>query len=321
MSGKARILVGRKLPDPVEARLTRDYDAVLNPGDKNYAPDELSALLQDCDAAVVSHTELFDAAAIEKLPAGFKAVCNVSVGHDHVDKAAAKAKGVIVTNTPDVLSDATAEIAMLCLLGAARRASEGERLIRAHGWKDWSLSFMVGRQVTGQTLGIFGMGRIGEVVAKRARGFDMRVIYHNRRPSPAADALGAEYVADLDAFLAQSSYLSLNAPATPETKGFLNAERIAKLPKGVVVINTARGALVDDDALIAALESGHVFAAGLDVFNNEPDIDKRYAGLDNVFLLPHVGSATQETREAMGHRAVDNLDAVMAGREPGDRVA
>ncbi|MEM6492179.1 MAG: NAD(P)-dependent oxidoreductase, partial [Pseudomonadota bacterium] len=166
-----------------------------------------------------------------------------------------------------------------------------------------------------------GMGRIGEVLAKRAKGFDMRVLYHNRRPSPTADAIGAEYVDSLDALLAQSDYFSLNCPATPETKGILNAERIAKLPKGAVVINTARGVLVDDDALIAALKSGHLFAAGLDVFNNEPNIDPRYADLDNVFLLPHIGSATKETREAMANRAADNLDAVTAGREPVDRVA
>ncbi|MEM6492050.1 MAG: D-glycerate dehydrogenase, partial [Pseudomonadota bacterium] len=265
MSGKLRVLVGRKLPGVVEARLARDYDAILNPEDRAYPSDELVAKLQDCDAIVASHTEHFSADVIDRLPSGFKAICNVSVGHDHVDKQAAKARGVVVTNTPDVLNDATAEIAMLCMLGAARRASEGERLIREHAWKDWSLSFMVGVQVTGKTLGILGMGRIGEVLAKRAKGFDMRVLYHNRRPSPTADAIGAEYVDSLDALLAQSDYFSLNCPATPETKGILNAERIAKLPKGAVVINTARGVLVDDDALIAALKSGHLFAAGLDV--------------------------------------------------------
>lgn len=315
------VLVTRRLPDPVEARLARDYDPVFNPEDRMYATEELIERTNAADAVIACHTERYSADVIARLGDRPTAICNFSVGHDHVDLAAAKAKGLIVTNTPDVLSDATAEINMLLILAAARRAGEGERLVRAGGWKDWSPAFMVGRQVTGKTLGVLGMGRIGQVVAKRARGFDMRVLYHNRRPSPAATALGAEYMADLDAMLAQCDVLSLNCPATPETKGIANAALFAKLPRGAIVVNTARGALVDDDALIAALESGRLFAAGLDVFNNEPALDERYKTMTNVFLLPHIGSATRETREAMGHRALDNLDAVMAGREPGDRVA
>ena len=250
-----------------------------------------------------------------------KIIANFSVGVDHVDLEAAKARGIVVTNTPDVLSDATAEIAMLCLLGAARRASEGERLIRAGAWNSWSPAFMVGLQVTGKRIGIVGMGRVGQVVAKRARGFDMEVHYYNRRRLPEEIEQGAVFHDTLDDLLAVSQVLSLNCPATPKTKGLLNADTIAKLPDRALIVNTARGALVDDDALIAALKSGKIAAAGLDVFNDEPNIDPRYAELDNTFLLPHIGSATEETRIAMGERALGNMDAFFAGREPGDRVA
>jgi lactate dehydrogenase-like 2-hydroxyacid dehydrogenase len=267
------------------------------------------------------HTEKFSAEVVARLPDCVKAIANFSVGVDHVDLQAAAARGIIVTNTPDVLSDATAEIAILCMLGAARRASEGERLVRSAGWKDWSPAFMVGVQVTGKRVGIVGMGRVGQIVARRMRGFDMEVHYHNRRRIDPALEQGARFHESLEEMLPLCDVLSLNCPATPETAGLLNAERIALLPDGAIVINTARGALVDDDALIAALKSGKLYSAGLDVYNNEPAIDPRYRELENIFLLPHVGSATRETRDAMGYRALDNLDAIFAGREPGDRVA
>ncbi|MDH3920717.1 MAG: D-glycerate dehydrogenase, partial [Rhodospirillales bacterium] len=246
---------------------------------------------------------------------------NMSVGVDHVDLGAAKSRGIVVTNTPDVLSDATAEIAMLLLLGAARRASEGERLVRAREWRDWSPAFMVGTQVTGKRLGIVGMGRVGQVAAWRGRGFDMAVHYYNRRRLPAEQEAGAVYHETLEDLLPHCDFLSLHCPATPDSRNLLNAERIALLPDGAIVVNTARGAIVDDEALIAALRSGKLAAAGLDVFNNEPDIHPGYRDLANSFLLPHIGSATRETRDAMGFRACDNLDAFFAGREPGDRVA
>jgi len=219
------------------------------------------------------------------------------------------------------LSDATAEIAILCMLGAARRASEGERLVRTAEWKDWSPAFMVGVQVTGKRIGIVGMGRVGQVVAKRARGFDMEVHYHNRRRIDPELEYGAVFHESLEEMLPLCDVLSLNCPATPETTGLLNTNRIALLPDGAIVVNTARGALVDDDALIAALESGKLYTAGLDVYNHEPAINSRYRDLTNTFLLPHIGSATRETRDAMGFRALDNLDAIFAGCEPGDRVA
>jgi len=322
MSEKPTVLVGRKLPDAVEARLSRDYNAILNPDDKLYSADELIELSHQADAILPCHSEHFTAEVIEKLSDRVKVIANFSVGYDHVDTEAAKKKGIIVTNTPDVLSDATAEIAILLMLAAARRASEGERLVRSAGWKDWSPSFMVGTQVTGKRFGVIGMGRVGRVAAERARGFDMDIHYYNRsRLGPDLEK-GATFHENVDDLLAKSDVLSIHCPATPDTKGLINAEKIALLPDGAIVVNTSRGAVVDDDALIAALKSGKLAAAGLDVFNGEPaDIHPGYRTLDNVFLLPHIGSATMETRDGMGFRALDNLDAVFAGKEPKDRVA
>lgn len=321
MSLKPAVLVTRKLPDAVEARLIRDYTPRLNPNDTLFTPDGLVTAARGVDAIMPCHSEKFTADVIARLPASVKVIANFSVGVDHVDLQAAKAKGIIVTNTPDVLSDATGEIALLLMFCAARRAGEGERLVRAGGWKSWSPTYMLGTQITGKRLGVVGMGRVGQVVAKRARCFDMEIHYHNRsRLSPALEA-GATFHPDLDEMLPLCQFLSLNCPSTPETQGLLNAGRIAKLPDGAIVVNTARGTIVDDEALIVALKSGKVAAAGLDVFNNEPDIHPEYRTLANTFLLPHIGSATIETRDAMGFRALDNLDAIFAGRAPNDRVA
>jgi lactate dehydrogenase-like 2-hydroxyacid dehydrogenase len=322
MTDKPVILVTRKLPDAVEARLARDYAPILNPNDTLYSADQLVDLAANADAILPCHTENMTTQLIERLPANVKVIANFSVGVDHCDLHAAKNKGIIVTNTPDVLSDATAEIAMLLMLGAARRASEGERMVRAQEWRDWSPSFMVGRQVTGKRYGVIGMGRVGQVCAKRARCFDMDIHYYNRSRLNTDQEAGATYHETVEDLLPHCDVLSIHCPATPETTGLLNAERIALLPDGAIVVNTARGGVVDDDALVAALKSGKVWAAGLDVYNGEPEnIHPDYRSLDNVFLLPHIGSATDDTRDAMGFRALDNLDAIFAGREPGDRVA
>ncbi len=321
MSEKPAVLVTRKLPEAVEDRLRRDYDARLNPDDRLYDGDEIVERAEGAVAILPCHTERFTAELVARLPAGLRAIVNYSVGVDHVDLAAAAARGLIVTNTPEVLSDATAEIAILLMLGAARRASEGERLVRNAEWRDWSPTFMVGRQVTGKRFGVIGMGRVGRIAARRARGFDMEIHYHNRRRLAPEDEAGAIFHETVDELLAASDVLSLHCPATPESAGLLDARRIALLPEGAIVVNTARGAIIDDEALIAALRSGHLFAAGLDVYNNEPDLHPDYRTLDNVFLLPHIGSATRETRDAMGFRALDNLDAIVAGRAPRDRVA
>ena len=321
MPEKPAILVTRRLTDAVHARLERDYAAALNLEDRVFSRDELIARCQSVDAVLPCHSEVFSAEVIAALPDRLKVIANHSVGVDHVDLAAARAKGVIVTNTPDVLSDATAEIAILCMLGAARRGSEGDRMVREGRWDFWSPAFMVGTQVTGKRFGVIGMGRVGQVTAMRARGFGMEVHYHNRRRLPPELEREAVFHDSVDDLLPHCDVLSLHCPATPETTGLIDARTLALLPDGAVLVNTARGALVDEAALIDALKSGKLFAAGLDVFVTEPGGNPALAALDNVFLLPHIGSATRETRDAMGFRALDNIDAVFAGREPGDRVA
>lgn len=322
MSNKPSIFVTRKLPEAVEARLARDYQCDFNLSDQLYTGDELVQRADKCDAILCCHTEKFNQKIISRLPKNVRAIANFSVGVDHCDLQAAIAKGIVVTNTPDVLSDATAEIAILCMLGAARRGNEGFSMVRADRWHDWSPTFMLGKQITGKRFGIVGMGRVGQVTARRARGFDMQIHYHNRSRLDPEMEQGATYHQDLDSLLAVSDVLSLHCPNNPDSLGLLNADRIAKLPDGAIVVNTARGTVVDDDALVAALKSGKLWAAGIDVFNGEPSgIHPAYRELENVFVLPHLGSATVETRDAMGFRALDNLDAIFAGREPLDRVA
>ncbi len=318
---KPTVLVTRRLPDAVHARLERDYDARLNPEDRLYDKDALIAAAQGADAILPCHTEHFTEDVFAGLPDSVKIIANFSVGYDHVDVKAAAKHGVVVTNTPEVLSDATAETTILLMLGAARRASEGERLVRSGGWKDWSPAFMVGVAVTGKRLGILGMGRVGQAVADLARAFRMEIHYHNRsRLSPDKEK-GAVFHETLEDLLPHCDFLSLHCNVTEETRGIMDAKRFALLPDGAVLANAARGAVIDDDALIDALKSGKLFAAGIDAYNNEPNVDPRIAALDNTFLLPHIGSANRETRDAMGFRALDNLDAFFAGREPGDRVA
>ena len=316
---KPVLWVTRKLSDNSMARAHATYDVIDNPEDRTFTGDEIVEMSKRVDAILPCHSEHFSADVVSRMSDRVQIVANHSVGVDHCDLDALKARGIIVTNTPDVLSDATAEIAILLMLGAARRASEGERLIRANEWRDWSPAFMVGTQVTGKRFGVLGMGRVGRVAARRARGFDMAIHYHNRRPVEGEP--DATYHASVEELLPNCDVLSIHCPATPETTGLLNAERLAMLPAGAVLVNTARGAIIDDDVLIAALKSGHLFAAGIDAFNNEPNIPAGYRELDNVFLLPHIGSATRETRDAMGYRALDNLDAFFAGNPPIDRVA
>ena len=321
MSAKPVVLVTRKLPEAVEARLARDYEPRLNPDDRLYTSDELIERAAGADAILPCHTEHFTADIFARLPESVRIIANFSVGFDHVDIEAARKRGVVVTNTPDVLSDATAELTMMLMIGAARRAGEGERLVRSREWKDWSPAFMVGTQVTGKRLGILGMGRVGRVVAARARGFEMEIHYHDVHRVPAEDAEGAVYHETLEGMLPNCDFLTIHCNATPETCGLMNAERFSLLPDGAIVVNAARGAIIDDEALIAALGTGKLGAAGIDAYNNEPNIDARLIALTNTFLMPHIGSATRETRDAMGFRAIDNLDAFFAGREPGDRVA
>ncbi len=320
MNKKPVLWISRKLSANTEARAARDYDVVLNPADQTFTADEIVEMSGKVDAILPCHSERFDAATVARLADRVKIIANHSVGVDHCDLAALKARGIVVTNTPDVLSDATAEIAMLLLLGAARRAAEGDMLVRSGNWTSWSPSFMVGTQVTGKRVGIVGMGRVGQVMADRCRGFGMQVHYHNRTRLPAELEKGATYHESLDTLLPVSDFLSLHCPATSETTGLINAARLGQLPQGAILVNTARGALVVEDDLLAAINSGHVAAAGLDCFVIEPGGNPKFASHSNIFMLPHIGSATRETRDAMGFRALDNLDAFFAGKEPRDRL-
>lgn len=314
-----RLLVTRRLPREVESRFAQTYRAQLNADDQPMSEAQILAGAQDKDALLITSMDRsFASGIIAKLPSSIKIVATFSVGYEHVDIAAARQRNIAVTNTPDVLTDATADIALLLILGAARGAHWGQRMVREDKWTSWSLTAPLGFDVSGKRLGILGMGRIGQAVAKRARAFDMELHYHSRRPVAPDLAHGAIYHAELDRMLPSCDFLSINCASTLETRGLVNDKLIAKLPDGAIIVNSARGDIVDDDALIANLTSGKLAAAGLDVFRNEPKIDPRYRMLDNVFLLPHLGSATRGTRIAMGMRAADNLDAFFAGRKPAD---
>jgi lactate dehydrogenase-like 2-hydroxyacid dehydrogenase len=317
---KPKLLITRRLPAAVEARAARDYDAVFNETDTPTTPAGILAAAAGMDAILCCTADHLDGATIAALPASVKVLSTFSVGTDHIDLAACAARGLPVCKTPDVLTEATAELTLLLILAAARRAGEGERMVRAGAWSGWAPTQLMGAQISGKRLGIFGMGRIGQAVARMARGFRMQVHYRNRTRLPAAVEDGAVFHDDDASFLAVCDVLSLNAPGGAGTQGWLNAERIALLPRGAIVANAARGTLVDDAALIAALKSGQVAYAGLDVFRGEPALDPGYLGLENAVLLPHLGSATTETRDAMGHLALDGIDAVLAGRVPGNVV-
>lgn len=320
-TAKPRVLATRHFPPDVEARLAANFDAVLNVEDRLYDGPGLIKATQGCDGIMCAAGDPLNAETIAGLPASVRMIATFSVGYEHVDVAAAAKRGILVSNTPDVLTDATADITLLCLLGAARRAHEGTSMLRTHSWVGWTPTQLMGVHVTGKRLGILGMGRIGQAVADRARAFRMQIHYSNRSRLPADVEKGAVFHAHADDMLAHCDFLSINAPMTPETRKWVNAERIAKLPKGAIVVNTARGGVVDDEALIAALKSGHLAAAGIDVFDGEPRIHQGYYGLQNAFLLPHMGSATVETRNAMGFKALDNLEAFLLRKEaPPDAV-
>ena len=312
---KLKLLITRVLSPAVIERARRDYDVDLNETDHIMGADELVARSQGKDALLVTLGEKFTPEVIAKLPASIRIIATYSVGYDHIDLPAAKARGIRVSNTPDAVTVATAEIAMLLMLGAARRAQEGERLLREKKWGGWQPMQLIGRRLDGKRLGILGLGKIGQATAKRARAFDMEIHYHNRRRLTPAEEQGAVYHATLDSLLSVSEFLSVNAPSTPETRGILNASAFAKLPRGAIVVNTARGDLIDDGDLVAALKSGQVGYAGLDVFKGEPDIHPGYYSLENVFVLPHMGTSAIEARDEMGFAALDNIDAVLAGRE------
>ena len=320
MSEKPVLWVTRKCSANTLARARRDYTVIINEEDQPADSATIIARSAEVDACLPCHSEVFSADVVAQLDPRLKIIANHSVGVDHCDLAALKAHGIVVTNTPDVLSDATAEIAMLLLLGAARRAAEGDAMVRSGAWTSWSPSFMVGHQVSGKRIGIVGMGKVGQVMARRVRGFDMQVHYHNRQRLTPDKEAGAVYHESLESLLGVANYLSLHCPATDDTRNLLNTDTLAKLPDGAIVINTARGALIDEDALLQAIVSGKLAAAGLDCFVNEPGGNPAFAKHWNIFMLPHIGSATFDTRDAMGFRALDNLDAFFAGHTPRDRL-
>lgn len=320
MSEKPTLWITRKLSDNTEARAQRDYNVILNPLDTLSTAEDIIAMSHKVDAIIPCHSEIFNANVAAALGDKLKIIANHSVGVDHCDLQALQSRGITVTNTPDVLSDATAEIAMLLLLGAARKAIEGDTLVRTGNWDSWSPSFMVGKQVSGKRLGIIGMGKVGQVMARRGRGFDMEIHYHNRSKLPIEQECGAIFHESLESLLAVSDYLSLHCPATETTSGIINEKTLALLPDGAVLVNTARGALVDEKALIGAIKTGKLSAAGVDCFRHEPVGNPDFAKHQNIFLLPHIGSATFETRDAMGFRALDNLDAFFAGTTPTDKL-
>ncbi len=316
---KPVLLVTRRLPPAIEDQAKHDYDTRLTASDTPI-PD-LAARADGAAAILCCPGDVMDAGVIAALPASVKVIGTFSVGYDHIDVAAARARGIKLCNTPDVLSVATAECAMLLILTAARRAGEGERMIRAGRWEGWAPTQLLGTQVSGRRLGIFGMGRIGREIARMAGGFGMEIHYRDMARLPPELEQGATFHDNDDSFLPLCQVLSLNAPGGGGTRHWLDQARIAKLPRDAVVVNAARGTLVDDAALVTALRDGQIAAAGLDVYNGEPNIHAEYLGLENVVLLPHLGSATTETRDAMGRVVLDGIGAILAGRSPKNLVS
>ncbi len=302
-----KVFVARKLLRSNEKRMSEIWDAKLNSEDKVYSQSELIELSRDCDGILCSIVDKFDAETINKLSDKVKIISNIAVGFGNIDIKAAMNKNIIVTNTPDVLTDATAEIAILILLGAARRATEGRKWVDKKNWT-WSADFLMGKQLTDSRLGILGMGRIGQALAERTKSFGMKIHYHNRKKLPSNLEKGAIYHESLKSLILVSDFFSINCPTTEETKKIINEETLSYFLNGAVIINSARGDMIDDEAMINALKSGKVFALGLDVYNGEPDIHPQYLQLDNVFILPHLGSATEKTRFAMADLAISNIE-------------
>jgi lactate dehydrogenase-like 2-hydroxyacid dehydrogenase len=318
---RPRLVVSQDMPPAVVSRLAERTDCWPLPAVRMTAETLLDACLRHRpDALMITGGTRLDAGTIAALPDSVRMVATVSVGFDHVDLAALQARGLPLTNTPDVLTDCNADLTFMLILGACRRATEYAAVIR-DGWgRPLGMTELLGTRVSGKTLGIIGMGRIGRAVARRARGFDMQVLYCNRtRLAPELEQ-GATFVAELDRMLPRCDILSLHLPASPATEGLIDARMLALLPKGAVLVNAARGSLVVEDALFAALESGRLAGAGLDVYRNEPAIDPRFASHPRLFLTPHMGSATLETRTAMGLRALDNVEAALSGGAPPDLV-
>jgi len=321
---RPKIIVTRRWPEAVERKLSAEFDVELNVEDAPMDKMALKDALTRADALFPTVTDRIDAEVLSTEPLRCKLIGNFGVGFNNIDVGAAKTRGIVVTNTPDVLTHATADLAMALLLAVARRVGEGERHLRDEAWTGWRPTHMMGAQVTGKTLGLIGIGRIGGAVAKKAsHGFDMKVQAYDPFPPPAdrLAELGVTLVDSPDRIFETCDFVSLHCPATPENRHLVNAERLSSMKSGAFLINTARGDIVDEAALVDALSNGKIKGAGLDVFEQEPNVTKALLPMENVVLLPHLGSATTETREAMGFRVMDNALAFFSNKEPSDRVA
>lgn len=320
---RPRILLTRRWPAAVEAHLAERYDVTTNPEDTPMDEAALAQAMRTHDALCPTVTDSVTAAVIEASGATVRMIGNYGVGYNHVDVDACRRAGVTLANTPDVLTDATADLALTLLLMVARRAGEGERMVRGHAWPGWAPTQMIGRELHGKTLGLIGFGRIAQATAARAHhGFGLRIAYSapRRQPAEVEAAVGASYVATVDALLEQADFVSLHCPGGAATHHLIDAARIERMKRNAILINTARGTVVDEQALAAALAAGRIAGAGLDVYEAEPSIEPALLGLENVVLLPHLGSATAETRVAMGMRVAANLDAFFTGHVPSDRI-
>jgi glyoxylate reductase len=321
---RPKVIVTRRLPQAVETRMAELFDVELNLGDIAFSQAELAAAAGRCDVLVATVTDRIDAAVMAAAGAAgrLKLLANYGVGTDHIDLPAARAANVVVTNTPGVLTDDTADMVMALILSVPRRLAEGEKLLRAGEWRGWSPTGMLGHRITGKRLGIIGMGRIGRAVATRARGFGLTVHYHNRHRLPAEveGELEATWWDNLDAMLARVDIITINCPHTPETHHLIGAKQFALMQRQAYIINAARGEIVDENALCEALAAGKIAGAGLDVFENEPAVDPRLTELPGVVLIPHMGSATFEGRQAMGEKVIANIRVWFDGHRPPDQV-
>lgn len=322
MRTRPKVVVTRKLPDPIETRMAELFDVTLNLSDTPMDEDALKAAMAEADVLVPTVTDDINADVIAAAGDRLKLIANFGAGVNHIDVKAAADKGIAVTNTPGVLTEDTADLTMALLLSVPRRLFEGEKILRAGEWTGWTPTFLMGRRIQGKRLGIIGMGRIGRAVARRAKAFNMAVHYHNRSQLPAEieGELEATYWSDLDQMLSRMDFVSVNCPLTKETHHLLNRERLKKLQPHAVIINTARGEIINEEALADMLEMDRIAGAGLDVFEAEPEINPKLLELDNVVLLPHMGSATVEARTGMGEKVLINIQTFIDGHRPPDRV-
>ena len=302
-----KILITRKLIKESEEKAVKTFKPIFNTNDELYSQKKVIEMSNGCDGILSSLTDKMDKQTIDKLPDTIKIISNFAVGFGNIDLEAAKSRGIAVTNTPEVLSDATAEIGILLILGACRRAAEGIQSAQEGGWK-WSADYLIGKQLTGTRLGVLGMGRIGQKIAKIARSLGMIIHYHNRSKLSEEKEQGAVYHKDIKSLFSVSDVLSICCPATKETENMINKETVEYFPKGAVITNVARGDIVDDEALIDALNRRKIYAVGLDVYKNEPNLNPGYSKIKSAFILPHLGSATKDTRIAMANLAIDNID-------------